>query len=36
MELAGTAAARAQELGTTVLVTLTHTAVTAGAVAVAA
>jgi len=34
--LAGTAAARAEELGTTVLVTLTHTAVTAGAVAVAA
>ena len=36
VELAGAAAARAQELGTTVLVTLTHTAVTAGAVAVAA
>jgi len=34
--LAGIAAARARELGTTVLVTLTHTAVTAGAVAVAA
>ena len=34
--LGGAAAARAQELGATVLVTLTHTAVTAGAVAVAA
>jgi holo-[acyl-carrier protein] synthase len=33
--LAGAAAARAQALGTTVLITLTHTAGTAGAVAVA-
>ena len=36
VELAGAAAVRARELGTTVLVTLTHTGVTAGAVAVAA
>lgn len=34
--LTGAAAARAEELGTTVLLTLTHTGVTAGAVVVAA
>ena len=34
--LTGVAAARAEELGTTVLLTLTHTGMTAGAVAVAA
>jgi phosphopantetheinyl transferase (holo-ACP synthase) len=34
--LAGTAARRADELGVTILLTLTHTATTAGAVAVAA
>jgi holo-[acyl-carrier protein] synthase len=34
--LSGAAAARAEDLGTNVLLTLTHTATTAGAVAVAA